>query len=144
MAEATATDIDDDGAMTPIIRLIGVYNADGTVRGELSYWINARRGRAHCALCDITHGPVRWRPEWKACVSTLPIPFDTYHRNDQPVAVRAVVGDLTPAVVAETAAGHVLLLGPAELEACGGSIAALMAAVEQRATSVGLAWPFAA
>jgi hypothetical protein len=31
-------------------RLVGVYNADGSVRGELTYFINARLGRAHCAL----------------------------------------------------------------------------------------------
>jgi hypothetical protein len=33
--------------------LIGVYAADGTVTGELAYFVGARLGRAHCALCDI-------------------------------------------------------------------------------------------
>ncbi|MBA2282333.1 MAG: hypothetical protein H0W25_14065 [Acidimicrobiia bacterium] len=35
-----------------ITRLIGVYDADGSVLGELSYFLKARLGRAHCALCD--------------------------------------------------------------------------------------------
>jgi hypothetical protein len=42
-----------------VVRLVGVYDADGTPRGEIAYWVGARLGRTHCALCDITHGP--WR-----------------------------------------------------------------------------------
>ncbi len=38
-----------------VVRLIGVYDADGTLRGELGYWVGARLGRRHCSLCDITH-----------------------------------------------------------------------------------------
>jgi hypothetical protein len=50
-----------------IRRLVGVYNANSTITGELAYFIGAGLGSAHCALCDITHGLVRERPEWKAC-----------------------------------------------------------------------------
>ena len=124
--------------MADVVRLIGVYNAEGTVRGELSYWFNARRGRAHCALCDITHGAVRRRPEWIDCVSSLPVPFETFHRDDQPDAVRAAIGDDTPAVVVETAGGIVPLIGPVELEECHGSIDALMARILQQLDAVGL------
>lgn len=71
-----------------ITGLVGVYNADGTIRGELAYWVGKRLGRAHCALCDITHGSVKERPEWKRCRDGLPVPFDTYHRDDQPESTR--------------------------------------------------------
>ena len=71
-----------------IVRLVGVYDADSTVRGELAYRVSARLGRRHCSLCEITHGSVRQRPEWKACPAGLPVPFDTYHRNDQPDPIR--------------------------------------------------------
>ena len=39
-----------------VVRFVGVYNAEGTLRGEVAYWIGARLGLGHCALCDITHG----------------------------------------------------------------------------------------
>jgi len=123
-----------------IVRLVGVYDADSTLRGELSYWINARLGRAHCSLCDITHGLFRERPEWRACRSSLPVPFDTYHRDDQPDSVRAASGDSAPAVVAETGGGTVCLLGPTEVADCRGSIDALVEAVEQRIASAQLTW----
>jgi hypothetical protein len=84
-----------------IVRLVGVYDADGTLRGEVTYWVGARLGRRHCSLCDITHGSIRRRPEWTACTDGLAVPFDTYHRNDQPEAVRAAAGGAAPVVVAE-------------------------------------------
>lgn len=124
-----------------IIRLIGVYDADGTLRGELTYWFGARLGRTHCALCDITHGLVRERPEWKACREVLSVPFDTYHRDDQPEPVRAATGNLAPAVVAETAGGVVALLTPDDLDACSGSVDRLVDAVKHAVESEGLIWP---
>jgi hypothetical protein len=123
-----------------IVRLVGVYDADGTLRGELAYWVGARLGRTHCSLCEITHGSVRQRPEWKACRADLPVPFDTYHRNDQPDPIRSAAAGQAPVVVAETAAGHRLLLGPDDLEACEGSIELLVEAIERSAERLGLSW----
>lgn len=123
-----------------IVRLVGVYDADSTLRGELSYWVGARLGRRHCSLCDITHGSVRQRPEWTTCQAGLPVPFDTFHRNDQPDPVRAAANGQAPVVVAETDAGHVVLLAAGELDACNRSIDLLVEAIEQSAERLGLTW----
>jgi hypothetical protein len=130
----------DSAPLPKIVRLVGVYDADSTLRGELSYWIGARLGRRHCSLCDITHGSVRQRPEWVACRAGLPVAFDTYHRNDQPDTVRDASGDTTPVVVAETEQGLTVLLSPAELDACKGSIDEMVAAIERAAARLGLVW----
>lgn len=123
-----------------IVRLVGVYDADSTLRGELAYWVGARVGRRHCSLCEITHGLVRQRPEWKACRANLPVPFDTYHRDDQPDAIRSAAAGRAPVVVAETDAGHVVLLTRADLETCDGSIDLLVEAIERSAELLGLTW----
>jgi hypothetical protein len=130
----------DPGSTASIRRLIGVYNADGTLRGELTYWVGARLGRAHCALCDITHGSVRERPDWIACRAGLPVPFETYHRNDQPPDVRELLGHRTPAVVADTDHGLMLLLGPDELAACVASPDRLAEALTLAAKDQQLTW----
>ena len=70
----------------------------------------------------------------------LPVPFDTYHRNDQPEPIRLAAGGRAPVVVAETASGHTLLLAPDDLEACDGSIDRLVEAIEQAATRADLSW----
>lgn len=118
---------------------MGVYNADGTVMGELGYWLRARVGRADCSLCKITHGSVREKGAWRECRDGLGVAFDTYHRNDQPSEVRVVTGDVLPAVLAETAAGMVLLLSRDALNRCQGSIEALAAALTEAADRHGLA-----
>jgi len=123
-----------------IVRLVGVYDADSTLRGELSYWVGARLGRRHCSLCDITHGSVRQRPEWTTCRAGLPVPFDTFHRNDQPDPVRAAADGQAPVVLAETDTGHVILLAPGELDRCEGSIDRLVESIEQSAQRLGLTW----
>ena len=130
----TAHDSTISDAGTRIVRLIGVYDADGTLRGELAYWFGARLGRAHSALCEITHGLARERSDWKACRDGLPVSFDTFHRDDQPEAVRNATGDVAPVVVAETASGIVGLLESADLDACVGSVHRLVDAIEHAIT----------
>jgi hypothetical protein len=127
--------------MTVVRRFVGVYDADGTLRGEVAYWIGARLGRAHCSLCEITHGAVRQRPEWTACREALPVPFTTFHRDDQPEAVRVATGGRSPVVVAETDAGIVELLDDAAIEGCAGSVDALTEALTTAVAARGLTWP---
>lgn len=122
-------------------RLVGVYDADGSLRGELSYWLKARFGAAHCALCDVTHGLARMKPQWRECRDSLPVEFRTYHRDDQPDHVRAATGNAAPVVVADTDRGVVLLLGPQQLERCNGDPDALVAAVRDAVADRGLGWP---
>ena len=39
--------------------VVGIYNADGTIGGELSYALAKLARRGSCELCDVTHG---WNP----------------------------------------------------------------------------------
>lgn len=129
--------------MATLTRLVGVYDADGTLRGELAYWVGARLGRAHCALCAITHGSVRERRDWQACRAALPVPFATVHRDEVPPTVAGAVGAGYPYVAAETDEGVVLLLDADALEACGADPDGLVAAVEAAVAARGLTWAVA-
>ncbi|CAN5599415.1 hypothetical protein BH10ACT3_BH10ACT3_18400 [soil metagenome] len=124
-----------------IRRLIGVYDADSTLRGELSYWVGARLGRTHCSLCEITHGMVRERADWRSCRDGLSVPFDTYHRNDQPDDVPAATGDAAPVVAAQTDDRIVVLLDASRLEECDGSPERLVDALTAAAAEHQLGWP---
>ena len=112
--------------------LIGVYDADATLWGEVSYWIGARLGQRQCSLCDITHGMFTKKSQWQACEAQLPVPFSTYHRNDQPDDVRACVGSDLPAVVARTETGVGMFVTPDELERCNGNPEALVALLSSK------------
>lgn len=111
--------------MTEIQSLLGVYDADGGLRGEAAYVIGSLLGRVHCGLCDITHSPVRRKPAWDAMVARLGVPFVLRHRNEADVA-----GEALPAVFGQRADGsRVQLLGPAELDRLDGSVPAFEAAL---------------
>lgn len=79
---------------------IGIYDADSTLMGEVSYWINARLGKTHCSLCELTHGVFTKKNEWKSCVSSLSVPFHTFHRNDAPEQALEVAHGRFPIVLA--------------------------------------------
>ena len=114
-----------------MIEVVGVYNADSTILGEVSYWIGARFGVAHCSLCDITHGLFAERKDWKSCRDQSEFNFSTFHSNDQPEAVRAAANDVTPVVVAFVNDKYQVLLGPQQIDACEGSPERLMAAITE-------------
>ena len=89
-----------------IAQLIGVYDANGGVRGEAAYVIGKMLGRRHCALCDITHSPLRRKPAWDAFVGELGLLVRLAHLNELSVAEAAIIERVgAPAVLALTADG---------------------------------------
>jgi hypothetical protein len=120
-------------------RLVGVYDADGTVLGELAYVVGHVLGRRSCALCDITHGSLRRRPSFDEAAAQLPVPFDLLHRDERPPALTALTEGRLPCVVAEVAGEAQILLGPDELARCGKDPHALVRAIRAAALDTGLA-----
>jgi len=127
--------------VTTIVRLIGVYDAEGTLRGEAAYWIGARLGRRHCSLCEVTHGLFTEKNEWRSCRDGLPVPFDTYHRDDQPPQIRVISENRAPVVVAETTTGHVVLLDGQRIEEADGDPHQLVELIERAVNERSLFWP---
>lgn len=112
-------------------RLIGVYDADGGLVGELAYLTGRLLGIAHCALCEITHGATGEKPRFQATRRSLGVPLEMTHRDRLPPGLRGLVEGRTPCVVGETALGFELLLGHDDLEACRGDVLCLEAALQR-------------
>ena len=125
--------------MTRVIRLIGVYDADGGLRGEIAY-IAGKLGGRHCSLCDITHSPVRRRREWDAYASTLPVPFDLVHRNERPRAVAGATEGREACVVGECDDGTIVFLLSNDDLTRAGNVAGLATALEGALRASGLQW----
>jgi hypothetical protein len=123
--------------------LVGVYHADGGPVGEVKYVIGRLLGTAHCALCDITHSPVRRKPAWNRMVADLGLPFELLHLNEMPADIAAATArDGSPVVLARLSDGTVEALLRAEvLDGLGGSVdrfaQAVRTALAVRATSPG-------
>jgi hypothetical protein len=105
---------------TQVEEFIGVYDADGTIVGEVSYWIGARLGRTHCSLCELTHGLFTVKREWRECSATLGVPFTTWHRDDAPAEVLAAAAGSYPVVLARDAVGLRVVVDAIRLETFDG------------------------
>lgn len=118
-----------------IVEFIGIYDADSTIRGEVSYWIGARLGRSHCSLCDITHGLFTPKKQWKKCTEELQVPFVTFHRNDAPADVLEAAQGKLPIVLARTSHALRIVVSPQELDALERSPEQLAQLLQQIITS---------
>ena len=121
--------------------LVGVYDADGSLAGELAYVVGKALGRRHCALCDITHGTFRRRPEFDECAAGLGVPFELVHLDERADDVRAASDGHVPCVLARTGGDLVRLVDRSGLERCGKDPARLAAAVRTAAGERGLTLP---
>jgi hypothetical protein len=107
-----------------IEELVGVYDADGGVVGEVRYVVGHLLGRTECALCEITHARVRRKKAWARLVHDLPVPLVAVHRDELPAPLSGVVvPHRLPAVYAVHTDGSASeLVGPDELTALDGSV----------------------
>jgi hypothetical protein len=123
--------MDSTGNEGQVVEVLGVYDADGGVRGELAYAVGKVLGRAHCSLCDVTHGTVRRKRDWDAFVREMRVPVRVAHRNETGPEERAVtVGERLPLVLGRTREGHwQVLLDADRLDALDGSVPAFGSAL---------------
>lgn len=119
--------------------LLGVYHADSGLAGEARYILGKLFGTAHCALCDITHSPVRRKPAWDQMVARLGIPVTLLHLNELPSDVAAAVATTgTPVVLGVRPDGGLEpLLTPEQLEGMSGSVDEFEAALHQALAASG-------
>lgn len=110
----------------PGVKYAGIYNADGTLLGEIAYVLRKYTGRGHCELCDITHGTMRRKPEWDSACAQAGLDIALLHRDEASDDQLRAAGDL-PAVVANDGSGWRLVTGPNDLARCEGSPEKLVA-----------------
>ena len=109
-----------------VTRPVGVYDVDGGLLGEAAYVWGKVRGTRHCALCDITHGRVRRRPEWDRMVVDLGTPpGPVAPERDAAGLAQVVAGCGAPVVVARTAQRLSAISGRRRARRAGGSVARL-------------------
>ena len=123
-----------------VSEIVGVYDADGGLLGEVAYVWGKVRGTRHCGLCDITHATVRHKAEWDRMAATLPVPVRLLHLDelDDELAA-AVAATRAPVVLARDGAAWCELVGAQELDDMDGSVDAFEAAVRSRLAGGGAA-----
>lgn len=105
-----------------IDRLIGVYRANGGLRGEARYLIDHYLRGDSCSLCDITHSPIRRKKAWDDQVASLGIPFDLLHLNELDPRLAQFVGDRAACVIAQVGSDLQMIMDNDDLASIDGSV----------------------
>tara|TARA_B110000879_G_scaffold67206_1_gene94136 strand:- start:43 stop:417 length:375 start_codon:yes stop_codon:yes gene_type:complete len=116
-------------------KLVGIYNANGSFTGEIAFLFGKFTGRTECALCDITHGPLKKKSAFFRAQQTLGIPFEILHLDELDATVCSFK-ESAPCVVAIRGSECSILLSKAELALCDGDVTNLFEVLKVKISEV--------
>ena len=102
-------------------KLVGIYNANGSLTGEIAFLFGKFTGRTECALCDITHGTFKKKTAFSRAQQTLGVPFEILHLDELDSTLYSFK-DSAPCVVAVRGSECSILLSKAELALCDSEV----------------------
>lgn len=120
--------------------LTGIYEAEGSIRGEIKYVLGKLMGTAHCALCDITHRGISQKKGFVQCREALPVEMSTVHLDERTDDIRDFSAGKTPCVIAHTTNGLLIVLDAQELEDCQGSVTVFRDALDRQMAALNLSF----
>ncbi len=89
--------------------------------GELQYFFGKIIGKAHCALCDITHGRFKEKNAFTICKDELEIPFELVHLDELDSELEKYTKD-APCIIGINNSKTTLLINKEELETCNSNV----------------------
>ena len=102
-------------------KVIGIYNARGSITGEVAFLFGRLTGRTECVLCDITHGTFKKKTAFSRAQQTLGVPFEILHLDELDSTLYSFK-DSAPCVVAVRGSECSILLSKAELALCDSEV----------------------
>ena len=100
--------------------LYAIYDADGSLVGELRYLVDKFLRRANCALCDLSHG---WHPAGKRAWRQrqgATTQLSWLHRDEVPHHVLVHVSESLPCIAMDTNGCVDILICKDQLARCEG------------------------
>lgn len=108
--------------MSELQKIYCIYNAEGSLRGELEYIYNKYVNNIKCSMCDITHGTISLKRKWKEKCSTFEIKIECLHLDELPNDIKKLVKDKTPCVVGQINSAKTILMHDNELIKMSGNV----------------------
>mmetsp|Transcript_5229 Transcript_5229/g.11031 ORF Transcript_5229/g.11031 Transcript_5229/m.11031 type:complete len:198 (+) Transcript_5229:183-776(+) len=141
MEEEQEQQVVPDCRKRKLAELFVIYDADGTVAGELLYLVKKWFGRGHCAACVITHGPKREKPEFTDWKQRLGVVLHNIHRDEMDIDLyNATRRRPFPCVVGRADSGeYVYVMAPEELDKCDGQVDQFETRLVEKLGDVGFA-----
>jgi hypothetical protein len=117
--------------------LIGVYNADGGIVGELTYVFGHLIGVRSCSLCDISHSPIKKKSSFKELeqhlLSVHGILVKMIHLNERNEREQKASEGQEPCMLLEYPDQSIsMFLDSTDLKALSGSVSSLKRLITSR------------
>ena len=108
--------------MNEKVKIYCIYNAEGSIFGELKYLYNKFIRDIKCSMCDITHNILSKKREWKKRCMVSPLKIECLHLDELPKDIENLVEGNTPCVVVKTSSTNEIIIDDKELIAMKGNV----------------------
>ena len=98
-----------------------IYNANGSLSGELSYLAKKLFFGFKCSMCDITHNTFTVKSNWRSKLSEIDYNIKTLHLDELTNELSNFSSGKTPCVIGKNGEEFTLIFNNRDLEKFGGN-----------------------
>jgi hypothetical protein len=109
-----------------------IYNAEGSLMGEINYLWKKYTSNFKCSLCDITHKIFFEKLEWKQYVQKVNFRLKTIHLDEQTTDLKRFSKNKTPCVIVENKNSFSVLITDEELGKMNGDVTTFFEVLRKR------------
>ena len=104
------------------IKIYCIYNAEGSLFGEINYLWKKYTSNFKCSLCDITHNIFFEKYEWKKNAQKIKVKLETIHLDEQSSTLKKITKSKTPCVILKKNNKYTFLVNNFELDKMKGDV----------------------
>ena len=109
-----------------------IYNANGSLSGEIAYFFKKYFYGLKCSMCEITHNFISEKKEWKDRRIQTKINLRTVHLDEQNNDLYNFSYGNTPCVIGESEKGFKLIFTTTELDNLNGNVELFFKSLEEK------------
>ena len=99
-----------------------IYNAEGSIKGELKYLYKKYFKDIECSMCDITHGVFKQKKKWVSKCLASKLNIKCLHLDELPNDIKDLVINKAPCVVSQINSTNKIIINNKELANMSGDV----------------------
>ena len=108
--------------ITKHLKIFCIYDAEGSIIGELTYLFKKIFKNFECSMCNITHGKVSTKKEWTTKLKSSRFNIEALHLDEQSTELKSFTKGIAPCVVASIDGKLTLVMNHSELTRIRGDV----------------------
>ncbi len=108
--------------MNNTAKIYCIYNAEGSIFGEIRYLYNKYIKDIKCSMCDITHNSFSEKIDWGKKCREFPFKIECLNLDELPSDIKNIVKNNAPCGVAQTKSVNEIIIKNKELTSMNGDV----------------------